>query len=179
MIQFENNSSPHYAANQAYCNSIAEQLMQFKATCQGFCNSYGFDINATWQQDDLTFTVECRKQQSTQNGVVWPVNSLIAVDTTIKIRGLNSDYKMQLGPSALKRWFSNKQWQLYLPRPYYMSTNYAPSADEMQAFSRQIQTIGLANLRLNNGRLSARINKATTDVAALVKAMEQLIKPWH
>lgn len=179
MIQFENNSSLHYATNQAYSNSIEEQLMQFKATCQGFCNSYGFDINATWQQEDLTFTVECRKYQSTQNGVVWPVNSNVAIETIIKIRGLNSDYKMQLGPSSLKRWFSNKQWQLYLPRPFYMSTNYAPSSEEMQEFTRQIQNLGLANLRLNNGRLIAKIHKATTNVAALIQGMEQLVKPWH
>ncbi|MDI1233446.1 MAG: hypothetical protein PSX81_04125 [bacterium] len=179
MIQFENNSSPHYAANQAYCNSIADQLMQFKATCQGFCNSYGFDINATWQQEDLTFSIECRKYQTTQNGIVIPVNSHLALDTIIKIRGLNKDYKLQIGPSSIKRWFSNKQWQLYLPRPYFISTNYAPPVEDMKIFSKQIIDLGLTTLQMNHGKLRARINNATTDVVSLVKNMEQLVKPWR
>ena len=179
MIQFENNSSPLYAINQAYCNTIAEQLEEFKATCQGFCNSYGFDINATWQQDDLTFTVECRKQQTTQNGVIIPVNAHVTVDTIVKIRGLNKDYKMQLGPSALKRWFSNKQWQLYLPKPYFMSTNYAPSIEEMKNFSHQIQSMELTCLKMNNGKLVAEKHQSTKDIAALVKHMELLVQPWR
>lgn len=179
MIQFEDNSSPHYAANQAYCQSIAQQLGQFKATCQGFCNSYGFDINATWQQDDLTFTVECIKQQTTQNGVIIPVNAHVTVDTIIKIRGLNPNFKMHLGPNALKRWFSNKQWQLYLPKPFYMSTNYAPSVEEMKSFSQQIQHLNLACLKMNNGKLKAEIHQSISNVGALVKGIEALVKPWH
>ncbi|MBL7892037.1 MAG: hypothetical protein JNL63_05365 [Bacteroidia bacterium] len=104
MIEYEINSSPFFAANKIYCESLEKKFNEMKFDYSGFCNSYGYEVKTSFKRDNLTYDVKCIKHQTTENGVVIPVDANDYFGEEITIAGFNKE----LDKALIKQGLGNK-----------------------------------------------------------------------
>ena len=149
MIKYETISSPFFEQNKAFTESLEKSLKDLNAIYSGFCNSYGYEVIATFARNTLNFQVKFYKNQSTQNGVVIPVNA--------------------------KRLFTLKEYKSKLPSPYFMDS--IASLDE-KSIDQLIQVIldhNISKFKLNHGVLKIEIHNTTLAPQLLISDIERLI----
>jgi hypothetical protein len=178
MIKFETNDSPFFVENKNYCETIAESLKALNSDCSGWCNSFGFEIEATHHQNKRDFWLRFHKEQSTQNGIVIPVNAHISSGTEVKVSGLNSKLNATFGKSSLKRLFMSKESRNMIPSPYYLQANYPQDKGHIGNLLAFIQEEDISSLKLHHGTLHCSIQKAISDPLRFIEKLEKLTDKW-
>lgn len=169
MIKYEENSSPFFTAHKNYCLQIENNLNVVNATCEGYCNSYGYEIDAKWQNASQTYHLHFEKHQSTQNGVIVPVDSVEYAGTTFIIKGLDISKKLIIKKSSLLRPFSSGALKALVPAPYFISGNV-----NNEGLSEFISKNKAGTLKLKNGQLTLKLHKAIQEPLELVDACKKL-----
>jgi hypothetical protein len=178
MIQYETDPSPFFAANKKYCETVEAKLKTLNADCTGFCNCYGYGIETTLEKDGMKYHLKFSKRQSTQNGVVVPVNALDDIETDLTVVGLNKKFTMIIGRSSLRRIFTPGKFRSILPAPYFMTLSYSPDDTFIKSLATSIQENRIFSLRLNNGTLAVKMNASPEDPVSLITGIEKMVAGW-
>ncbi len=160
MIQYETANSPFFEANKEYCETIEGQLRTMDIACSGFCNSFGYDIEATLERDDLTYYLKFHKHQSTQNGVVIPVDAINYAGTKIEVSGLNKKFSLTAGKSNLKRLFTSKQFRDKIQSPYFVMCNYPLNSRFVDILVKQILDYKISELTIIKATVKCNMHVA-------------------
>jgi hypothetical protein len=121
VIKYETSTSPFFVANKNYCQAVEQKLKTLNLDCSGFCNNYGYDIESTLKKDRLAYSLKLHKHQSTQQGVIIPVDAVNYCGTTITVVGLNKKFRVTFGKSSLRRLFTPSKFKNKLPAPYFIN----------------------------------------------------------
>ena len=176
MIQYETNSSQFFVHNKIYCETITDQLKTLNADCTGYCNSFGFDIEASWKRSTLSYTLKIIKAQTTENGVIIPMNSNDYVSTEVSVKGVNTKPEIVISRSAFKRFFISNLYKKLLPAPYYINMNFSPERDFIDTLVMKIKTLNITKFKMNNGIVICKLNIAPEQPLALIEDLEFIIK---
>jgi hypothetical protein len=164
MINYETNSSPFYLENKAYCESIERKATLLKAEIDGYCNSYGYEIDVKYSIKMLSIRLIFLKAQTTRGG------SMIALDASnnqsieIKITGLEKWIKLNAGQNKLKHFFSSKKIKTLFPSPFYCSINSEMSDESVDLFNSLLLDNNVTSLEIKNGKGNIEIHPATSKI---------------
>lgn len=175
MIQYEPVDSPFYTANKNRCEAIENRLKNINILCSGFCNSYGYEIEARFKRNDLVYNLKFLKFQQTQNGVVIPADAHDYTGTELSVTGLHKKVMFVVGKSSFKRLFNSKKIKALLPVPYFVKFNYSPDVSFLENFSKKILANKISTLKVNKGTLNCKIHMATSDPLILITDIEMII----
>lgn len=178
MINFETNDSPFFTANKNYCETIESKLKTINVDCSGWCNSYGYSIEATLQKNNLRFNIKIHKHQSTQNGIIIPVNALDYAGIELIVTGLNKQFYVTIGKSSLRRLFISKAFKDKIPSPYFIKFNYSPDTNFIDNLVNKALDNKISTFKLRNGKLLCKIHTASTDLLDLIADIEKITKNW-
>ncbi len=178
MINFETTNSAFFVANKNYCETIEDKLKSINIDCSGWCNSYGYNLEATLKQNNLTYNIKFHKHQSTQNGIVIPADAHEYAGIEVTVTGLNKKFSLTIGKSSLKRLFISKEFKVKMPSPYFIKFNYSAETNFIDSLIKKIQDDKISTFKLNNGTLVCKIHTPTTDPIDLIANLEKTIKTW-
>ncbi len=178
MINFETSNSAFFVANKNYCETIEGKLKSINIDCSGWCNSYGYNIEATLKKNNLTYNIKFHKHQSTQNGIVIPVNSNDYAGIEVTVTGLNKKLSVKIGQSSLKRLFISNEFKNKMPSPYFIKLNHTADNNFIDSLVKKVQDDKISTFKLNNGTLVCKIHTPTTDPLDLITDMEKITTNW-
>jgi hypothetical protein len=178
MIQYETSTSPFFVANKNYCETIENKLKTLNVEFSGFCNSFGYHIETTFQKNNLTYNLKFHKHQSTQNGVIIPIDALEYAGTEVNVTGLNKKFRVTIGKSSLRRLFTSKLFKNKIQKPYFIKFNYSQESDFLDNLTKKIIKDKISKFKLSNGTLICKIHKATVNPLELITDIEKMTKKW-
>ena len=178
MINYETTDSPFFVANKKYCESIEKKFKTINLDCTGFCNAFGYEIEATLIRNNQTYHVKFHKHQSTQNGVVIPVDALEYSGMVVSVTGLDKKFNVSIGKSAYRRLFTLKKFKSKIPDPYFIKFNYSPDNNFVDDLVKRIQEEKISKFKLSNGTHLCKIHTATSDPLDLIADIEKMTKNW-
>lgn len=168
MINYGTETSPFLEANKAHIKSIEKQLPGMQVF-SGYCNAYGYDVEATFLINRHTYTIRLVKAQTTQRGFYIPKKSTDHFETIISISGLNNTISFSLGRSFFM-WIlpSNK-----VPSPYYLRIN---STDEsyIEQLSVITQLYEPRFLKQTTGELTGKFRVQLPNLSEFIDHLENL-----
>ena len=163
MIKYETDSSPFFAANKNYCEIIDHQLNTINSEFSGYCNSFGYDIETTFKQDNLTFSIKFHKYQSTQNGVIIPVNALDYMGVVAAVTGLDKKYSVTIGKSSFRRLFMAQKFKNKIPNPYFITSIESANDHFIDELVKIVISDKISDLKISNGVMMIKIHQSATD----------------
>lgn len=178
MINYETISSPFFEKNKAFTESLEKSLKDLNATYSGFCNSYGYEVSATFPRNTLNFQVKFYKNQSTQNGVVIPVDAKDQVGSLFTVSGLNKKSSIHIGKSSFRRLFTLKEYKSKLPNPYFINSIASIDKKSMDQLIQIILDHNISKFKLNHGVLKIEIHNTTLNPQLLISDIERVIHQW-
>lgn len=178
MIKYEPAVSNFFEDNKNYCEKIESKLKTIDFDCSGFCNSYGYEIKTTLNKNNLTYNLKFHKEQTTQNGVVFPVDANDYAGTELIVTGLNKKFSMTLGKSSLRRVFILKMFKRKIPNPYFIKFNYPPESIFIDNLVKKILDNKISKLKLINGMLVCIMHIPIIDPLKLIADIDTVIKDW-
>ena len=178
MIKYESNQSPFYLANKAYCEAIEEKLKAMNTEASGYCNSYGYDLELRLNRANLTYTIKCQKHQTTQNGVIIPVNANNYSGMEIVIDGLDKKYTVVIGESKLMRLITQRALKEKIPPPYFIKINRVVDIKQLEELTNKILNNGISRFRLKGGKLIMKVHLANSDPLSFVESFENIVLHW-
>jgi hypothetical protein len=174
MIEYIDDMSPFYLTNRSYCERIAEGLEKRGAEATGFCNAYGYEIKASIAQDGQTYRFHFEKHQSTQNGVIVPVNALDYAGVSIAVDSLQKRHRVRFGRSAFYRMLTSAEFRKKLRAPYYGFINNASGVAGIELFEL-LHKRGASQFTLKNGAALLKMHAPLQDVEVLFKTVQQVV----
>jgi hypothetical protein len=141
MIDFQTANSPFYEANKRFLEECITHLSAF--IFSGWCNAYGYDVEGKAELNQLSILIQLKKHQTTQNGMLIPLNAHDNTELHIQILGLTSKEKLAIGIN----WFQSLVFGA-------KSTATSPLQKSLTAFTNEFK---LNQLTLKNGTLNAQV----------------------
>ncbi|CAN5308578.1 hypothetical protein BH09BAC5_BH09BAC5_15410 [soil metagenome] len=175
MIQYETARSPFFEANKNFCEDLIAKLKVFDAEFSGFCNSFGYDIETSFAKNGLSYKLKFHKHQSTQNGVVVPINAIDCSDSQILVSGFNQQVKLFSGKSKWRRLFCNEKIKKQLPLSWYVNCSFSPKESFMNAYSAVIIDNQIECFDLKHGTLTIKMNHANPSPEKLLSDLEAIL----
>ena len=179
MIQYEVANSPFFQTNKNYCENIENELNQINIDCSGYCNSYGYEMEATFNKNNLTYGLRFHKHQSTQNGIIIPTDATDYAGIEITVTGLNNKFNIKVGRSAIGRFFTSKTFKNKIPSPYYIKVNQPLDTILADKLIKYILDSKISKFDLKNGILMCKIHQETTNPLSLIAGIERIIIDWE
>ena len=153
MIQYETEGSSFYEANKNYCEEVEAQLVEENYTYSGYCNSFGYEIDASKTDGELRYNIKFEKHQTTQNGVIFPVGANDYAGSQFKVEGIKNKHNITISKSKLKRFFNSARAKNLLPAPYFSNTNSRGDFSKLSKLSELVVDNNISSLILKNGVL--------------------------
>ncbi len=178
MIQYETDPSPFFEANKNYCENVELKLKTMELDCAGFCNAYGYEMITNFKKNNLMYQIKIHKDQSTQNGVVIPVDAIDYACFEIIVSGLNNKFEVAIGKSLFIRFFISTKFKDKIQKPYFMKFNYEPESNFLDNLVRRILDNHISVFNLNNGTLVCKMHTPQVDPINLIKEIEKTIENW-
>ena len=164
MISYESSSSPFFEANKAHIEAIEQQLVELNAEFTGYCNGFGYEVEANFVKNQRTYTLRFIKGQTTQNGVYIPRNSHDHFETEITVDGLIDAIPFSLGRSSLVRLFTAKT----LPAPYFLRLKPIEDNRFTDRLVQIVQNYDPISLQQTNTQLTGKIRASLTNVLGFI-----------
>lgn len=161
MINFETANSPHFEANKLFCEQVTSA---FQGDWSGFCNSFGYEIETSYSENNLNYSIKLQKSQTTQNGVVIPVDARDTIQIEAEIDGFAKEASFEISKSWLKSIFTPNDLKEQLPKNYSANINFDLSNADFTKISEFIQAYGIEKLVLANGKLKFQTNSVISDL---------------
>lgn len=151
MITYEFANSPIFRSNKNYIEKIIDQLKSYIPRVDGYCSSFGFNIEIHFSKDNYSYLLKLHKHQSTQNGVVVPVDAFDFLKIELVISDLPASQHFHVGKSAVRRLMTSSQLTEIFPAPYF-----ATFSDERlaQSIYRFVQENNIEEIALSKGNLT-------------------------
>lgn len=151
MITYEFANSPIFRSNKNYIEKIVDQLKSYIPRVDGYCSSFGFNIEIHFSKDNYSYLLKLHKHQSTQNGVVVPVDAFDFLKIELVISDLPATQHFHVGKSAVRRLMMSNQLTEIFPAPYF-----ATFSDERfaQSIYRFVQENNIEEIALSKGILT-------------------------
>ena len=163
MIDFQTVDSPFYAANKRFIEECITHLPTFLFS--GWCNAYGYDVQGTAELNQLSILIQLKKHQTTQNGMLVPLNAHDNTELHIEISGLPRNEKLAIGMNWFQSLvFGNK------------STTTSPLQKSLTAFNREFK---LNQLTLKNGKLNAKGYNLELSPEKVIEELVERINQLH
>jgi hypothetical protein len=176
MITYEVEKSPFFEANKAYAEKIEAQLKSINAECSGYCNSFGYEIESSFKRNNLLFNVLFKKQQSTQNGVVIPVNARDDFETNVSVSGFSTPVDINFGKSTIKRAFLSSELKTKIPTPFFIKFNKSTPPQFIDLFIEKSKEIKLSEAHLNKNKFEVKLHEEISRPLHIIETVELLIK---
>ncbi|ASS48588.1 MAG: hypothetical protein A3D31_07470 [Candidatus Fluviicola riflensis] len=167
MIDYETSISPFFEGNKAYLESLEKQLPGLQVF-SGYCNAYGYDVEATFLLNRRTWNIQLIKSQTTRGGAISQ-NSTDHFEAKISVSGLNYTISFSLGRSFFMWILPSSK----VPPPYFLRIN---SSDE--AYIEQLAVITQLYepqyLKQTTGELTGKFKVQLTDLTEFIDHLESL-----
>lgn len=175
MIEYETDNSQFFIKNRTYCESISNELKLLNFACSGFCNSYGYELDATLMKNNLSYTFHFYRHQETQNGVIIPKDANVYFGSDLTISGLNEKLIMTIGKSLSRRIFTSKLFKNIIPGPYFFKSNLVVNTELIIFLAKIIQNNEISRFKLKKGRFVCEIDKEIETLSDLFADLEKFI----
>ncbi len=179
MINYETEDSPFYTSNKKYCEKISAQLSTLDIETNGYCNSFGYNIEALIERNHLTYYLVFHKHQSTRNGIVIPVNAENYSGVNVTVTGLHKDLSIDYGKSAFKRILTGKKIKNLIPSPGYLTLSFTPDKLFVEELLSYIKSNSVLKLKLHDGTLTIKMNSESDNAIDLLAKTEKMISTWN
>lgn len=167
MLSYEVNTSPFYRANEAYCQRIEQLFHSLNIVCDGYCNSWGFELNATYIKNNIITEFRFYKDTVRSQIIEW-------LDITIS--PLNKNNRICFEYSKFKRLFMSKELKGIIESPYYFSSNLHIQSSEINDWVSLIKRYDIDLIKLSKGNFTISINYRVEEPLKLTSELEPLIK---
>lgn len=167
MLSYEVNTSPFYRANEAYCQRIEQLFHLLNIVCDGYCNSWGFELNATYIKNNIITEFRFYKDTVRSQIIEW-------LDITIS--PLNKNNRICFEYSKFKRLFMSKELKGIIESPYYFSSNLHIQSSEINDWVSLIKRYDIDLIKLSKGNFTISINYRVEEPLKLTSELEPLIK---
>jgi len=178
VIQYETTNSSFFVANKKYCETIESKLRTINTDCSGFCNCYGYEIEAKLIRNNLKYKIRYIKNQSLENGVVIPVDAIEYAGIEVTVKGLNKKFSMSVGKSSFRRFFCTNEIKAKIPNPYFINYNYPTNSIFVYNLIETLLDNNISKIKLSNGTLICKIHMPTDDPLKLISEIEKTINKW-
>lgn len=168
MIQFEENNSPFYLKNKDYCRLIEAHFLDEKGELNGWCNSFGFDVNSNWEEANEAHSLRIYQEQSS-NG---KRKALVYAGTEYLVKGCNPETQFYYGRSIWKYFRMKSELRSILPFPFYIQSNFTFE----EKVVRQLVKNDLVELEVKEGTIKVRWAMLFREPVAEVKNFHALMK---
>lgn len=158
MINYETIDSPFYSENKRFLEECTMQLASFSFS--GWCNAYGYDVEGKSQLNQITMNLHIIKHQTTQNGMIVPLNAHDNTEVHIKIAGLTRHESFATGLN----WFQS----LLFGKASNPST---PLQKQLADFSKAFQP---RQLKLKNGTINIQFFNSSHSPVLLINELEKI-----
>jgi len=175
LVYYDTNPSSFYVANEIYCLQIEQLFQTLNLACDGYCNSWGFELNATYIKNNISLEFRFYKETIRQTSVL-PVESQIIEWLDVTISPLNKSNKICFKESKFMRLFMSKELKSLIESPYYFSSNINIQSSEMNNWLSFIKRYNIDLLELKKGHFLITINSRVEEPLKLITEMEPLIK---
>lgn len=145
MIDFQTVNSPYYEANKRFLEECIAHLPTYLFS--GWCNGYGYYVEAKSELNQLSILIQLKKHQTTQNGMLVPLNAHDNTELHIQISGLPSKEKLAIGINWFQALLFGKQ-----------SDSTTEIQKKLSTFASEFK---VDRLTLKNGILNAKFNNTT------------------
>lgn len=112
MIQFQKAESKFYENNKDYCETISEEILLIGGKANGYCNSYGFEINSNFELEGKQIQLEFKKSQKTNDGVIIPIDAIDEVFCNISISNSDLD-DFEIKIPTISKLFGGRQTAVF------------------------------------------------------------------
>lgn len=178
MIDYQTADSPFYEANKSYCEAMEAELKSLNVDCTGFCNSYGYELEATLQKGSLTFLLKLHKHQSVQKGFIVPKDAIDYAGVEIRATGFTTNGSVAIGQSGFRRMFLSRKWKDKIPAPYFISFDHPSGDGLMGKLIKIILENDISTFKIKNGKMVCIIHQTKTDPFELISIFENIINDW-
>ena len=151
MINYETTKSSFFDTNKTYCKTIESKLKTINLDCTGFCNSYGYEIETCLERDNLTYNIRYHKHQSTQNGVIAPIDSIDYAGVIVTVTGIDKKYSMTVGKSLLRRLFCSVEIKKKISKPYFITSNNCIDNTDIYKLLERLQDNKISTIKIRKG----------------------------
>jgi len=174
LIYYDTNSSSFFKANENYCLPIEQLFSSLNISCEGYCNSWGYEIRTSYIKSNITFDFTFYKETIRKGGIM-PIDCPIIEGLDLIVKPFNRTHKIYFQESKFKRLFMSKYRKEIVPSPYYFSSNVV-LPNEVIKWVSLFETYEMYLLKLNNGKLVVEINRREEDPLILIEELEKMIK---
>jgi hypothetical protein len=168
MITYESSSSPFFEANKAHIETIEQQLVGLKVEFTGYCNGYGYDVEATFVKNQRTYSFRFIKGQTTHVGANFPRNAMDHYETVITVDGLIDAIPFSLGRSSLIRLFTAKT----LPAPYFLHMKPIEDNRFTDRLVQMVKSYDPISMKQTNAQLTGKIRASLTNVLGMIEDLK-------
>jgi hypothetical protein len=178
MIIYESTTSSFFKLNKQNCEEVERKLKTVNVDCTGFCNCYGYDLEAEITKHKLTYNIKLYKHQTTQNGIVIPVDAIDYAGVELIVTGIDNQFSMAVGKSTIKRFFCSTEIKESIPHPYFVWYNKLTEHKLIYELLNKLQNNKIDTIRLSNGKLICNIHVPTANPLKLIEDIHSTIKKW-
>lgn len=173
MLQFEQEDSPFYERNKMDCENLQKQLISLGYGVEGFCNAWGYQINAFKPESKEEIKIE--KGTNTNGGIVAMIADATAFQSfNYKGAFKNNSVQLKFKKSILRRFFMNAEQKQMVPYPYYIKTNEPINFGLINALDKIRNSSDTFEMSIKNGMMKIAFNEEVEDVSKLYYKIENL-----
>lgn len=165
MIDFESSNSPYFVSNKEFIEKNQCELINFEFN--GWCNAFGYEVIGTSQKNQLFYTIVLIKNQTTQNGVIIPVNARVNTETRIEVLGIKKEIYFKLG----QNWF----WKLLNRKLNGQNSTHVLSCEKIDAINVFSINNYIHEMTIKNGRLLLKTHNSMENPFEFINNLEGII----
>jgi hypothetical protein len=173
MISYQENPSPFFQRNKSYCQAIEKSLQQMSIDYTGFCDSYGYEVDAVFERGSLTYNFKCIRNQDTNGMTQVPLNANDYAGLDVHIKGLGAETYLSIGQNVLLRLFSSRGWKALLPSPYFAFYKSVSGKEQALELINMVLANKIGFLYLDRGQIHFKIHEPVANPVELVLGMEK------
>lgn len=159
MIDYQTVESPFYEANKRFIEDVHTQLNAYSFS--GWCNGYGYDIEAKRKITTHKISIQLKKHQTTQNGIILSLEAHENTEVHIEISGLTRLESFATGLNWFQSLLFGKQ-----------SNTSTPLQKQLADFSKTFQP---RQLKLKKGTLNIQFFNSSHSPVELINELEKIV----
>ncbi len=172
MIHFEEDSSPFFIENKKFANHLEHILKDFKI--EGECNSFGFDLVATKNDNQKLLVLKFLKKTPSRNSIYFQGDGTDNISTEILVEHIYRPGEITISDNPLKRILLSSDLKKEIPSPFFIDSKDLPKEKLMQII-HIFKDEKLYFLNFENKKLTIKINRALENPIEMIEKIEQIL----
>jgi hypothetical protein len=175
MISYDPNPSSYYSVNERFCKSIENEAHVHGGNCEGFCSSWGYDLEVNycvnWYSIEARFLKIQKKNGQFYTSQAKQYNCF--ADIVVKNIEFNESFIFQ--ENWLKRIFMRNDFKKQFEFPIYFSSSMTNFPSMEMKFFDLIERYNCSGFILKDGKLLIQIQGPGEDSFKLVDEFIKLM----